>query len=476
MTRRWLLIPILLTALVYGPGLVGAQFVTDDWTLLAHHQHPGDLLGEWTRSTHGHAAGLDGFVWRPLVATLHQIVGQTFGRSPLPFRLLNLLLHGGVIALIVTLLRRDGAPWRSASLVAAAWAAWPPLVDAVAWASDTYDVAAALFGLGALWAAEQPRGRLAGVFALVLAACLSKEPAAALALAVPLFVGLRRGWPEAIVPGVAAVLAVGVHAVLHRQVTGFSPPPPGLPALWTWADMAGWPLLLGIDDGFLHVGVPTGLTLSAGLGIVLVLVAGAFRSTRAAAATWAVMLVPAAAGAAAIGQEAWRYAYLPAAVAVAGLGAARLPRPWIGPLAAIVLCMAWGPRAWLRAEAWRDEPSIAEAELAVAPENPLAMQIAGRLRVAHGDASGFDLWEQAIARAPDNLFLMDPQRQRLDLAVAAWKVEDAARARKALDAFLAEEEAAGHEISPDVQRLDAVIRAGTEASPSSRKGVLPSAP
>lgn len=476
MTRAWLVIPLVLTALVYGPGLVGAQFVTDDWTLLAHHQHPGDLLGEWTRSTHGHAAGLDGFVWRPLVATLHQLVGQAFGRTPLPFRLLNLALHLGVIGLIVTLLRRDGATWRSAALVAAAWAAWPPLVDAVAWASDTYDVAAAVFGLGALWATEQPRGRFAGVFACVLAACLSKEPAAALALAVPLYVGLRRGWRDAVVPGAAAVLAAGAHAVIHQRLTGLSTPPPGLPALWTWADMAGWPLLLGIDDGFLHVGVPTALTLSAFCGLGLLVAGGAFRATRSAAAVWAVMLIPAAAGAAAIGQEAWRYAYLPSAIAVATLGAVRLPRPWIGPLAAIVLCMAWGPRAWLRAEAWRDEPSIAEAELVAAPHNPLAMQIAGRLRVARGDRSGFDLWEEAITRAPDNLFLMDPQRQRLDLAVAAWKVEDTARARRVLDTFMAEEEAAGREVGADVQRLDAVLHAAAEIGPSSRKGVLPSAP
>jgi hypothetical protein len=372
------------------------------------------------------------------------------------------------------LLRRAGFGWRGAALVTAGWAAWPPLVDAVGWASDTYDVAAALLGLAALAAAEGERGRLLGVFAAVLGACLAKEPAAGLALAVPAAVALRRGFGAAVVPGVAALAAAGVHAWLHHAVTGFSLPPPEPGAAWTWADMAGWPLLLGMDDGFLHVGTPASLTRSGGLGLALIAVGLAWRPTRAATAVWALMLLPAAAGATAIGQTVWRYAYLPSALAVASLGVARPPRAWIGPLAGILLCMAWGPRAWLRAEAWRGEESLAQAELDAVPDNPLAMQILGRLRAGRGEAAGLALWEEAIAHAPANRFLMDPQRQRLDLAVAAWRAEDLDRARRVLDAFLAEEDAAGRLPGPDVQRLDAAIHAAAGDPPSPPAGVAPS--
>ncbi len=464
-SRWWLLLPFALTVLVHAPALVGAEFVTDDWSLLANHLRPGDLVGEWARSTHGHAADRDGYVWRPLVATLHQVVGEAFGRTPAPFRLLNLTLHLVVVGGALALVRRDGASRRDAALLLAIWASWPPLVDAVAWSCDTYDLAAAAFGLAALRAAELDKFRFVLVFAATLAACLSKEPAVGLALAVPLYVGVRRGAPAAVVPGAAAVLAALAHGALHRRVVGASPAWPGASAAWTWADMSGWPVFLGVDEGFLHVGVPDGPTWSAALGALLLVAGVATAPTRAAAVVWAAMLVPAAAGAAAIGQEAWRYAYLPSALAVACLGGVRSPRAWVVPVAAAVLCAAWAPRAASRAIAWRSELRLAEQELAFAPDNALAAKVVGRLRVASGDRGGFALWEDAIARAPSNTFLFDVQRERLDLAVAAARAGEAERARRALDAFVTAERAVGRALEPSVLAFDARLRAASAASP-----------
>ena len=150
---------------------------------------------------------------------------------------------------------------------------------------------------------------------------------------------------------------------------------------------------------------------------------------------------------------------MPSALAAASLGGLRLPRAWVLPVGAAVLTIAWAPRSWQRAEAWRDDGAIAEAELAVVPDNPLALQIVGRRRVALGDVGGFEMWEAAIARAPGNTFLLDPQRQRLDLATAAWQLGDAPRARRVLADFVRGEAEAGREVAPDVRHLQAAVEA-----------------
>src|SRR5688572_31504254 len=141
-----LLLPAALCLLLYLPAARDAQFISDDWPLLANHLRPGDILGEWTTSTHLHAADrAGGYLWRPLTSTLYQVVGETFGRTPAVFRTVNALFHALNAVLVALCARRLGSGPTGAALLAAGWAVHPLLADAVCWSSDTYDLMAATF-------------------------------------------------------------------------------------------------------------------------------------------------------------------------------------------------------------------------------------------------------------------------------------------------------------------------------------------
>lgn len=483
--RVWIVLPLLITLLLYLPACFGAEWVVDDVPLIPRHKHPGDILGEWTTSTHLHAANrAGGYLWRPLTSSLYQVWGEVFGRTPTPFRLLNLLLHLLNTALVVAGGRRLGARPMIAALVATAWAVHPLLPDAVCWMADTYDLLGASFLLLGLLAATAKRLSLSVRVILssltFFAALLSKEASLSWLAALPLIVLVVQGLRPALVHGVA-LLGVGlVHGRWHTTVVGAFDTSAGdilartpLDFLGLYTDYLRWPLSLPVRAGFTHLVVPGDAPLSP-LGLLLLglapllVVVGVRRDRRppallgAGIGVWAVMVAPGALAAMAFGQQASRYLYMPMMVAAPVL-AASLP-----PLSArhlralgvltLVWCVAWAPRTWVRIHAWQDEASLYADELRSEPDNAFAQKEAGRLLVAKGEsAAGLALWREALQHPPASSFVMDVQRERLLLAKAALRAGVPELAREQLDTFLAEEQRVGRPVDDSVLRLRASL-------------------
>ncbi len=467
--RAWALLPLGLTLALYLPAAWGADFISDDRPLIPGHLHPGDILGEWTTPTHEHAAGrVGGYLWRPLTSTVYQLWGELFGRTPLPFRLLNVGVHVLDLGLLIAVARRLGASWRAAALVATAWAVHPLLPDAVCWVSDTYDLMATGFLLAAAWLAlgEGRTGlRAAGGALLFLAALLSKESALAWAAALPGALLVLRGWRPALVHAAWLAPTAWLHARWHAAVVGrFRTSALDIVArggfFEVWSDYARWPLHLPVRAGFTHLVSPETAHWSVlGLAVATVgLAALARRATRplaAAVGVWLVMLAPGALAAIAFGQQASRYLYLPLTLAVPFLAALRPRlRPWMGPALVAAWSLAWLPVTARRIAAWRDEAALFADELRHEPGNSFAMKAVGRMMVERGMAeAGLEMWRQALADPPPSSFVLDVQQERLDLAQAALRAGRPDIAAEALDAFAAEEARAGRAVDPSVTRL-----------------------
>ncbi|MCK6505862.1 hypothetical protein L6R53_21155 [Myxococcota bacterium] len=474
----WLL-PVLVTAALYLPPCFGADWVVDDRPLIPDHLRPGDILGEWRVPTHAHAADLPGYLWRPLTSSLYQVWGEAFGRTPTPFRLLNTLLHTANALLVFAVGRRAGAGARAAALLATAWAVHPLLPDAACWIADTYDLLAASFLLLGLRLSLGQRPALAGRAALggglFLLALLSKEASLSWAGALPLVLLLLRGWRPALAHGLVLAPVAALHSAWHGRVVGDFETSAGdlLAAGWRdylglWTDYLRWPLHLPVRAGFTHLVQPGAEPLSLlGLAVILVGLLGLGvggprgRSVAAAVGTWALMISPGALAALSFGQQSSRYLYMGLALATPLLAGAlpRLGRAWAGPALTAAWCLAWLPLTLPRIQAWQSERSLFLDELASEPDNSFAMKGVGRILFGEGQvAQGLDLWARALEQPPASSFVMDPQRERLDLAQAAARVGRLDLARAQVEAFLAEEARQGREIDPSVRALYAALQ------------------
>lgn len=486
--------PVAVTLALYLPAIFGTGWVADDWQLIPRHLRPGDIAGEWTTPTHEHAADLmGGYMWRPLTATVYQVVGEAFGRTPEVFRGLSLAVHLVNVLLVGALARRLGAGPRGAALLTLAWAVHPLLPDAVCWIADLCDVlAATLLLLGAWVAVGAPDGRatagaparVAAGAALFLLALLAKEASLAWAAVLPLALLARRGWREAAAHAAAlAVVAVG-HGRWHSAVVGSFETgvvdivrrAPGHFA-GVWSDYLRWPLHLPVRAGFTHLVEPGNVPVSA-LGVASVVGAAAAwglgtlrgRAAWAAVGTaglvWVVMVSPGAMAAVTFGQQSSRYLYLPLTLAVPWIGGAlaAVPSERAGRLlaaAAGAWCLAWLPVTVPRVGAWRSEATLYPAELRAEPDNPIALKEVGRLLYDRGQPEqGLALWAQALANPPASSFVMDVQAERLAYAQRAWKIGRADLALVQLDAFLAHEAAAGRPVHPSVTALREEVAAG----------------
>ena len=218
-TRRAVaVLPTAIAAAVFLPAIIGAGWVADDAVNLAVHANQGDLLGEWTTPTYAHAGSGKGHIWRPIPATLQHIVALVSGRSASAFRLLNVLLHLGNVALLQTLARRRGASPLSAGLLAMVFAVHPVTADAVCWSSDVYDLVATTAILAVLGVATSGlplQARMAWIAGMTLVAGLCKESAIAVVPVVGI-VGIMSdgGWREGRKNGLALGAASAVGAFL----------------------------------------------------------------------------------------------------------------------------------------------------------------------------------------------------------------------------------------------------------------------
>ncbi len=138
--RDWLW-EFLLIALVfsaYAP-VFGAGFVWDDESHLTQNPcivGPLGLKEIWT-STRA--------VYYPLVLTTFWVLHKFVGLNPLPYHILNVLMHAGSAVLLWRLLRQLGV--RGAWLGAALWALHPVMVQSVAWVTELKNTQSCLFYL-----------------------------------------------------------------------------------------------------------------------------------------------------------------------------------------------------------------------------------------------------------------------------------------------------------------------------------------
>jgi len=143
-SRDWLLGSILFLAvlLVYQP-VWHAGFIWDDDILITENPSLigwAGLKSIWTSS----AADIC-----PLTLTVFWVEHALWGLDPLPYHVVNVLLHGACVLVLWQLLRRLEVP--GAWLGAALWALHPVGVETVAWVTETKNTLSGLFFLLAIF-------------------------------------------------------------------------------------------------------------------------------------------------------------------------------------------------------------------------------------------------------------------------------------------------------------------------------------
>lgn len=212
---------IVFALVVYLPAMRGLFLWDDD-----HHfsenplmTAPGGLIALWSR--HG--------FYYPLTSTTFWIARQLWELDPLPYHLLNVLLHGINCILLWRLLRRINVP--AAWLAAAIFALHPVGAQSVAWMTELKNMQSGLFYLLALHGWVRFREGMGGKYYATALICfvlalLSKTSTVTLPLAL-IAIGLWRrekferraliAWaPMAALSVLAGLLTV----VLHRGMVG----------------------------------------------------------------------------------------------------------------------------------------------------------------------------------------------------------------------------------------------------------------
>src|SRR2546428_9852850 len=143
--RNWLwgLFLIALILMAYA-RVFGAGFIWDDESHLTRNScivGPLGLKEIWT-STRA--------VYYPLVLTTFWILHKVVGLNPVPYHILNVLMHVGSAVLLWHVLRNLEV--RGARLGAALWALHPVMVQSVAWVTELKNTQSSLFYLlSILW-------------------------------------------------------------------------------------------------------------------------------------------------------------------------------------------------------------------------------------------------------------------------------------------------------------------------------------
>jgi tetratricopeptide (TPR) repeat protein len=138
----WAGLLVLLTLAAYVPAIF-AGFIWDDDDYVVNNmllRDPGGLRQIWFEVG-------SFFQYYPLTLTSLWVNYQTSGLSPLPYHLVNVLLHAGSAVILWRLLRRLGVP--GAWLAAALFALHPVQVESVAWVTERKNVLSGVFYLAA---------------------------------------------------------------------------------------------------------------------------------------------------------------------------------------------------------------------------------------------------------------------------------------------------------------------------------------
>ena len=144
-SRSRVLAGLLLTIaalLAHWPAVHGAFLWDDDVHLTANPSIVGPLglQNIWTSSA---------AVYYPLTLTSLWLQHQLWGLNPLPYHLVNLVMHAAASVLLWRVLEQLGM--RAAWLGAALWALHPVQVESVAWITEQKNTQSGFFYLAAIW-------------------------------------------------------------------------------------------------------------------------------------------------------------------------------------------------------------------------------------------------------------------------------------------------------------------------------------
>lgn len=198
-TTRLVLLATLLAVLAFLPSLADT-FVYDDLALIARNPY-AKSFAYFTRGFRTHlwdvfeygSVGIGLRYYRPVVSASYILNWVTSGGAPWAFHVVNVLGHGAATWLAARLATRWTGDARLGFLAAVLFGLHPSRTESVIWVSGRTDVLMALFMFGAIeltWAAARTEGkrRSLGLFASAVVALalaiLSKEAAAATALLV----------------------------------------------------------------------------------------------------------------------------------------------------------------------------------------------------------------------------------------------------------------------------------------------------
>lgn len=388
-----------------------AGFVYDDTLLIAnnpavhHWQGLGSaFVGHFWQTQDLGTQGIGLTYYRPVVTVSFVLNWLLFGGAAWGFHLVNLLLHAASAGLATRLaLRWLGRPWL-AVLIGVLFAVHPTRSESVAWIAGRTDLLMTVFGLLSLefmHAARVTRSTKSVWLGVGCVACalLCKEGAAV--LPALLFADALRDEPAGLqastrrqlllVAGLCvAYLALRSVILPVREAHSAFLPAYGFMTVATYAERLVWPwpqtfFYRNLVAGPEGIAYPWGIV---GLGVVLTLAYGAlvwwaFRRDRAAAAclTVAVLVLAPVLNFFETGiyvSVSDHFLYLPLFLLLLGVARAlgdRLKVLRDGALAwgtLVVIAICFVPNT-LRARDFKDDPTLWQRELAVNPENPVAL-------------------------------------------------------------------------------------------------------
>lgn len=219
--------------LLHRPGF-GGPFISDDVLYLEHNQALSLPLFEAIRSVAFGAYYVVGN-WSPVHELFLLAEWRAFGTNPLPYRIVNALLHAGVALAMVATGRRAGLSRGGALAAGTLFLVHPVAAEPVGWINQSKTLLSVGFSLLALdawlaWLRDAQRGRL---FLTTLAGALAlfAKPAAiplpALLLVAAWTHGgagaLRRAWLDLVPLGLLAAIAFALGLAAQSVQGGVAP-------------------------------------------------------------------------------------------------------------------------------------------------------------------------------------------------------------------------------------------------------------
>jgi len=375
-------------------------------------------------------------LYRPLTTLSYlfnyAILGD--GARPAGYHWINLLLHVTNVLLVFAVGRRLLGRLLPAALLAALWAVHPASTESVTNIIGRSDLLAAMATLGGflMYVRSTTAGPwriawLVGLAMLTAAGVASKESAVMIVAVIALYELAwpgRRRWLDLLFGLLATGIPIAGMLFERASVLAASPPAEfpftdnpivGAPfwtgrltALKVMADSLAqsvWPWRLSIDYSYSQIplgirsagdSVSLAVTLLAAAGLV-----GLWRWNRTAffLAGFAVLVfLPTSNLLIPIGSiRADRFLYLPVfgvlgcvVMAVYSSGS-RLKSPWLAPSILLVLTAGFAARTWARNAEWRDELTLASADVRSSPRSfKLHRLLASRLLAADPSHANID--------------------------------------------------------------------------------------